>query len=287
MHAQDYFKCNDSSKIRSRGFSAYEDRLAAAPRTPVCPETLPIPVPIIRTGPSSAPLPSFPSELLQPYVSLAAQGPGRRPSLTLEGPASARDVRVPRAYAPRFPHPPGPIPRRPRGPAGPPRGYTAPGPGVVGRLPGGSERPLRFSSVTPHRLWASTAATRSSGLPRTQLARLSVGQGYNSVTREALAWGRALRPAGACGPTYLAEPSLRPAGACGPTFLSPPFHSVKDYGIPRRVACIRFPLRDPSLSPALPVPSSQLTVWSFCGWRLVGSRGVSPAPGRQPAMELP
>ena len=126
LHAQDYFKCNDSSKIRSRGFSAYEDRLAAAPRTPVCPETLPIPVPIIRTGPSSAPLPSFPSELLQPYVSLAAQGPGRRPSLTLEGPASARDVRVPRAYAPRFPHPPGPIPRRPRGPAGPPRGYTAP-----------------------------------------------------------------------------------------------------------------------------------------------------------------
>ena len=68
--------------------------------------------------------------------------------------------------------------------------------------------------------------------------------------------GPGLRPAGACGPTYMAEPSLRPAGACGPTFLSPPFHSVKDYGIPRRVACIRFPLRDPSLSPALPVPSS-------------------------------
>ena len=48
------------------------------------------------------------------------------PSLTLEEPATARDVRVPRAYAPRFPQPPGPIPRRPRGPAGPPRGYTAP-----------------------------------------------------------------------------------------------------------------------------------------------------------------
>ena len=45
LHAQDYFKCNDSSKIRSRGFSAYEDRLAAAPRTPVCPETLTNPCP--------------------------------------------------------------------------------------------------------------------------------------------------------------------------------------------------------------------------------------------------
>ncbi len=35
------------------------------------------------------------------------------PSLTLEEPATAQDVRVQRAYAPRFPHPPGLIPRRP------------------------------------------------------------------------------------------------------------------------------------------------------------------------------
>jgi hypothetical protein len=77
------------------------------------------------------------------------------------------------------------------------------------------------------------------------------------------------------------------ASYSGPTFLSPLFHLVKDYGIPRLVTCIRFPLQDLSLSPALPVPLSQLTVWSFCGWQLVESRGVSPAPGQQPAMELP
>ena len=37
------------------------------------------------------------------------------PLLNLEEPASVQGVRVPRAYAPRFPQPPGPIPRRPPG----------------------------------------------------------------------------------------------------------------------------------------------------------------------------
>ena len=120
-------------------------------------------------------------------------------SLTLEEPASARSVRVPRAYAPRFPHPPGPIPRRPPGRRAL-RAGARPRRGRPPSPPWGIERPLRGSSGSRHGFGESTAATRSSGLPRTQLAGLSVGQGYNSATREPPALP-GLRPAGACGPT--------------------------------------------------------------------------------------
>ena len=51
----------------------------------------------------------------------------------------------------RRPGRPGPIPPPAPWTGGP--SARVHGPGVVGRLPEGSERPLRFSSVTPHRLW--------------------------------------------------------------------------------------------------------------------------------------
>jgi hypothetical protein len=85
------------------------------------------------------------------------------PLLTLGGPASARDVRVPRASAPRFSQPPGPIPRRPAG-----------------------RRALRVGA-RPRRGRLPFPA-RHLGFLGLNLQGLSVGQGYNSANRETLAF---------------------------------------------------------------------------------------------------
>ena len=109
-------------------------------------------------------------------------------------------------------------------------------------------RPLRFGRITPRRLGEAQQRSPSSGLHRTQLARLSVGRRYDSAIQDALA-----------------KPFLRPAGASGTTFLSHPFHSVpRDADRP----CLRHQFS-----------------WSrrfVIG--LTGPPSISPAPGRMPAI---